>query len=82
VLIPSASGSCESTLAIWLAMQGFTFWGDDLIALTHNRDAIAPSTLCTPVKSPSRSVVFEAEEGMASRHTVLALRKKASAREG
>jgi len=82
VLIPYASGSGNYTLAIWLAMQGFTFWGDDLIALTHNCDAIALSTLCAPVKSPSRSVIFETEEGKASRHTVLALQKDASAREG
>jgi len=52
------------------------------IALTHNCDAIALSTLCAPVKSPSRFVVFETEEVMASRHTVLALQKDASAREG
>jgi len=63
VLIPAASGSGKSTLATWLAMQGCTFWGDDLIALIHNCDAIAPSTLCASVKSPSRSVVLNQRLG-------------------
>ena len=82
VLIPAASGSGKSTLATWLAMQGYTFWGDDLIALAHRCDTILPSTLCASVKSPSRSVVFESAESMAAHHTVLRLQEDASARDG
>ncbi len=53
VLLPGASGVGKSTLAAYLAANGFSYLGDDSIAITRGDWSLRPLPTCLSLKSGS-----------------------------